>query len=264
MWGIDGLDLVRPTLARLAKRLTGYRWLEVGRNGWESRFAWGEVTSGKGLAMALCLFEEHFSLHLHLGAPNIFIPLPFLRRWHRAPREMMESWGFCLDRDDFSALHLNWGHRTKIVHLPWEHDWHRTSYLMADGTWLHERRHDRPGVNPKSPFKTNHDHYRHIRDLRDAGEWRQAFPYTYVRRNGAEQRVTATVTVVERECRQRWLRWTRWRARVVRSIDVAFSQGIGERVDSWKGGVYGTGCDMRANETPEDTLRRMEREMKFT
>ena len=38
----------------------------------------------------------------------------------------------------------------------------------------------------------------------------------------------------------------------------------GERNGSWKGGVLGCGWDMLKGETPLDTLRRMERERRFT
>jgi len=45
---------------------------------------------------------------------------------------------------------------------------------------------------------------------------------------------------------------------------VKFSDEVGERTGSWKGGVIGTGSEMRPGESPEQCLRRMERERKFT
>jgi hypothetical protein len=47
------------------------------------------------------------------------------------------------------------------------------------------------------------------------------------------------------------------------SIWVTFNEEIGERVETWKGGTTGCGCDIRTGETPEMTLRRMEKERKF-
>ena len=39
--------------------------------------------------------------------------------------------------------------------------------------------------------------------------------------------------------------------------------GVGERVNSWKGGTVGCSYSMLKGETPEQTLRRMEKEREF-
>lgn len=161
------------------------------------------------------------------------------------------------------GLTFHWGRRRKSFDWPWSFDWHRTSYRMADGSWLHELRSDRPGVNKNSRFKTNGDHWSHIYDQRKAGEWRAKYPYTYRLCNGDVQNVTATVTVREYERRRRFLRWTKIGAKVSRSIDIDFSEEVGERAGSWKGGCIGCGWDMQPGETPEMSLRRMERERRF-
>lgn len=49
----------------------------------------------------------------------------------------------------------------------------------------------------------------------------------------------------------------------VRAIDVQFSDEVGERTGSWKGGTIGCGYNMLPGESPLDTLRRMEAERKF-
>lgn len=85
-------------------------------------------------------------------------------------------------------------------------------------------------------------------------------PYRYVFRDGTEQHRVATIKVETR-------RWTRpWlpRERISRAIDVKFDQEIGERTGSYKGGCVGCGYEMRPSETAVDTLRRMERERRFT
>lgn len=161
------------------------------------------------------------------------------------------------------GLTAHWNKRRWSRDFPWSFDWHRTSYLLKDGTWLHEWRNDRPGVNPKSPFKDNYDHYQRIRDQREGNEWSQELPYSYTLRSGAVQNVTATITVREYERRRRFLRWTRLGARVERCIDITFSDEVGERAGSWKGGCVGCGYTMRRGETPAACLRRMEQERKF-
>lgn len=217
------------------------------------RFRWAEMTSDLGLALGLMNWSEDddWSLHVHLIWPNIYFKLPFLPR--RTPREhMLDSWSFSLFERD---IHLHWGHHCKIVHLPWDRDWQRTSYLLKDGTWAHDVRTDK---HPDG-FR-RYDHYRQVREERG---WSEAYPYTYTLQSGEVQHRIATVSVEEREWRQRWLRWTGLFAMVRRTISVDFDGEVGERTGSWKGGTVGCGYELRADETPLQSLRRMEAERKF-
>lgn len=85
-------------------------------------------------------------------------------------------------------------------------------------------------------------------------------PYKYVLRSGEVQERIATVNA---ESRSWWRPWPPfWR--VSKSINVTFSDEVGERTGSWKGGTIGCGYKMRRGESPYMTLRRMERERKFT
>ena len=243
-------------------RTYAYRWLgifEISREYIRSR--WVEISFRFGLALALINWSEgsRFSLHIHLGWPNIFIKLPF-RSTGGNPDYGSQTWGFSLFE---SAVHLSWKNTTKVKDLPWAWDWFRTSYLMADESWLHELRADRPAINKASPYKTNHDHYAAIRDRCEAGGWKETYPYRYVLRSGEVQEREATVTVREYERRRRWLLWTGVGAMITRSIDVQFSDEVGERTGSWKGGCVGCGYDLKAGETPLESLRRMEQERKF-
>ena len=240
-------------------RAIGFRFFERSSRGFELRLSWVEVTGKVGLAFALCMFEEHFSLHIHLGWPNIFIRLPFLRRWHRDPREMMESWGFLFFE---KAIHLHWGSRCKVVHLPWAWEWQRWSILMADGrSWVHEMqgynvRHGKVPVElpirPKSWFR-----------FHDLPRWEWTSPYRYVLRSGEVQERTATISITEGEWRWRALQWLPWPRKIRRSIDVKFDNEVGERSGSWKGGVLGCSYHLLPGEMAEECLRRMERERKF-
>jgi len=151
-----------------------------------------------------------------------------------------------------ASLWFFWGIKPFVLHLPYEYDWVRTSLLLKDqNSWDHET-------------KTHRD-----RRFWDESTWQgirfeQTFPYTYTLESGEQQQTTATVTVKEWEWRMRWLRWTRWGAKVRRSIDVRFADELGERSGSYKGGVTGCSYDIQPGETPEQTLRRMETERKFT
>lgn len=189
--------------------------------------------------------EWPWMLHLHflllsgfLHFPCKLVPPSKKERWERD----WQRWGFSFDED---ALHLYWGERSNIWWLPWKHKIHqRHEVRRPDGSWV--------------PF---------------VGSWEQGkepdgreeflFSYTYVLRNGTVQERKATVFVERRAWRPKWFTWTRLFEKERQSIDVAFDDEVGERTGSWKGGTVGCGWEMLPNETPERTLRRMERERVF-
>lgn len=240
----------------LARRLTGFCYAEHGL----MKFRWAEISTGWGLALALCKFEENWSLHCHLIYVNMFFTL---WRPRREPEGGMESYGFSIPFDPgyglFSAVHLNWGDASKIIHMPWQWVWCRTSILAEDGKhWIHElvthRGNEVVGQPPKS------DKWFHFRDL---PKWTYEAPYRYVLNSGEVQDRRATISVMEMEWRWRWFSWLPWPRMVRRSIEIEFDGEVGERAGSWKGGCVGCGYDLRYDETPWDCLRRMERERKF-
>jgi hypothetical protein len=240
--------------------LTGFRFFDPGHRGsrrWELRFSWAEITGRLGFALALCLFEEHYSLHIHLGWPNLFIRLPFLQRWHHEPHESMECWGITIHHD---CAHLNWGRHCKIIHWPWDWEWVRTSYLMEDGaTWAHDLRGYRS--RPVGTCKTERGDK--FGSMRKIPRWRAEYPFRYVLRSGEVQERIATVEVHEMEWRWRWFMALPFPRKVRRSIDINFDGEVGERSGSWKGGCLGCGFELWHDETPKECLRRMESERKF-
>lgn len=241
-------------ISQTLRKVSGFRFFERNSRGWELRFRWAEITSGFGLGLGLMNWSEDgdWSLHIHLPWPNIYLKLPFLPS--REPKEqMLDSWSFSLFED---AIHLHWGHRTKIIHLPWSLDWHRTSVLLPDGRgWRHEL-----ARRPKPPLGTDTDGYFLDRDL---PRWSEEYPFRYVLRSGEVQERTATVSIEEREWRRRGWRWLPLFRRVRRSIDVQFSDEVGERTGSWKGGTVGCGYELRPHETPRECLLRMQEERKL-
>lgn len=234
--------------------------------GWEARFSWAEITSSFGLALSLCMFDEHFSLHVHLGWPNMYIKLPFLQRWHRDPDEMMEQWGFswfCQSMPG-DAIHLNWGAKTKIIYMPWAWEWVRTSLLLADGSWAHDTKSRRKEDFPNYPLaRTEKKPWGTWYKIKDEHAWRETYPYRYVLRSAEVQERQATVTVSEMEWRWRWFTALPFPRMIRRTIDISFDHEVGEKSGSWKGGVMGCGYELRPQETPREALKRMEWDKKF-
>lgn len=197
-------------------------------------------------AIALCKFEDHWAMHLFCFWINLW-------ETKTPPRDMLDRWGFSYERE-FSAIHLNWGHRCKIIHMPWSYSHHRMEVMLRDGRFVSwEEFPRRKRGQPIEPNPEPVDRYREI------------FPYRYVLRSGEVQERQATVTVERREwCWRAWpFSWLRWPRKVKTSIDVEFSDEVGEETGSWKGGTVGCGWDLRSDETPEQCLRRMERERLF-
>ena len=156
-------------------------------------------------------------------------------------------WGISYQSEN-SSIYLNWGQKYKFIDMPWSYGWVRTSHLRKDGKWEHET---------KGNYKDIHD------KKWDGVLFEETHDYTYTLNSGKKQNVKATIKVVEREWRMRWLIWTPLKNKVHRDIDVSFSSEVGEGVTSWKGGTVGCGYKMGIDETPLQTLRRMERERKF-
>lgn len=234
-------------------------------------------------SLQLCKFDDDPRWVLRL-----FCLWVTLGRAKTAPKDcMLDSWGVTADFGS-RCVHLNWGHRCKILHFPWTMEFVGKEVMRADGSfvtletagrwpkWLtgYYRRYRRadgrltPAYSRRGPVNTREEVREHLDShtaTPPADEYRQAFPYRYTLRNGTVQERTATVTVDRMTwCWRAFYRFGVWFPKKVRtSIDVRFSDEVGEESGSWKGGCVGCGYEMNPGETPEQTLRRMERERKF-
>jgi hypothetical protein len=83
--------------------------------------------------------------------------------------------------------------------------------------------------------------------------------YVYTLKSGEVQHRKATINAESRTWARFWLPFTRTR----KTIDITFSDEVGERSGSWKGGCVGCSYEMKDQETPLQTLRRMEIEREF-
>lgn len=122
------------------------------------------------------------------------------------------------------------------VYMPWHWEFFSHEVINRHDRWMHS-------VEAAMTFaqRTTHD-------------------YTYTLNSGEVQHRKATIFVERRTWRRRF-----WFPREMtrQGIDVRFSDEVGERTGSWKGGTTGCGYDMKPGETALDCLRRMEVERKF-
>ena len=147
-----------------------------------------------------------------------------------------------------NALWLRIGEKAKSFDFPWQYEWIRTSALRKDGEWEHETKGNRKEFweNKWKNILFNETH-----------------PYKYITKDGSEQHALATITVREREWRWKWFKWLKLTRKIIKDIDIEFNTDIGEGKGSWKGGYTGCSYKILPNETPYDTLKRMEKERKF-
>lgn len=219
------------------------RWLGArfsdGPQSW--RMTWGSLSIRRGLAFGLWLFEEGFSFHVHALRVSVYVRLPFLSRFAWEPRDICESWGFSTCDN---SVHVSWGHRSKCFDVPWA-TWVRVSQEVrrADGSWVPYVGIWERGKEPDG---------RHV----------ETHSYRYMLQSGEVQERTATI-YVERERRKLKLLRLLPFARTTHYIEVQFSDEVGERSGSWKGGTIGCAYEMRPDETPRECLKRMERDRKF-
>jgi hypothetical protein len=144
-----------------------------------------------------------------------------------------------------------WFHRgtkkIKCIDLPWQYDWVRTSVFLKDGTWTHDTKKNKTDFyDPK--FKNKIHTEKHT--------------YYYIH-DGIFQETEAICTLEEREWRPKCFKWTGLFKKVRTTIDVEFTNPIGSGVNTYKGGTYGAGHDIKKGETIRDCLIRMMDERKF-
>lgn len=255
-----------PTEAYAPERIRPWWFKLIGARPWATwdgrsvRCWWGEFSLGGGIGLNVTRYGDENPAHVavHLVLFSAYIGAPWLNGLcpeHEAGLGH-EGYGFHTFGD---AVHCHWGRHTKLWRYPWAREWVSTRYLTADLQWVEA---------PTTGFLGG----RKWVDWRETA-WSERHPYRYMLRSGEVQERFATIRRERREWRWLWfgrgllsraLRHLQWWGRMVHeTIDVEFSDEVGERTGSWKGGTIGCGYDMRPGESPRKALRRMEQERRF-
>lgn len=202
------------------------------------------------ITMSFSLFHLALIPFLFFGWGDFYINLPF----DTGMTDECEnpSYGFYMYHIDPIPKKINfptcfiwqWGNY-KSFDMPWAKTWIRTSILLKNGSWEHERKGD------KKEFYNE--------------EWKdRQYMVEYDFIDKSDNSVIPTkVYVEEREWRQHWLKFTRFFSTVRKTIDVHFSKEVGSRKGSWKGGTIGCGYPMKKGETALECIKRMESERTF-
>jgi len=214
------------------------------------RYRWGEATwDWCGVAFCLSHYSDMddgpHSLHVSFLWGNFFIHIPhFLNMEH-----MEDGYGFSITRE---CIHLSWGRRSWILNYPWQFELKKKWIRIDEKSWI---------GNKMTSFWVEMPKGFHSFENEIATVY--TFPFTYTLNNGTKQERLANVTCRRSEYRWRWLMWLPWPRKIYTGIDIDFSDEIGERTGSWKGGTTGCGYEMEGNETIKECFERMIRDRRF-
>lgn len=137
------------------------------------------------------------------------------------------------------------GKKLKFIYMPYSYDWIRTSLLLKNGKWEHETKENRKTFY-EEPWLSKQLQF--------------VIPYKHKTANEGDIDLFITCHIKEREWRQKWLKWTKIGAKIKKILDVTFSEEVGKRRGSWKGGVLGTGFIIPIGGTYFDALKDMEKQ----
>lgn len=224
----------------LLPKLPGYRF--------DNRFKWGELyipASGSDFSMEFTR-DEFFEKH------DLFIiKIPYLFKLYISKKKPCDlskdnkrfQYGF--DSYYWETISFGCGKRRVTFDYPWAFTYYKKEILDFDFNvaYTHHK-------------KTKHDYEA---EEKIEKQYSKVYDYKYVTESGEVQNVKATIYVERMTWRMKMIPFKKVR----NYIAVSFSSGVGEETNSWVGGCIGCGYEMLKNESPEDTLRRMERERKF-
>lgn len=204
------------------------------------------------ISYELCgYFDNRPRINICLGFFDLTIALPFRNKW--TDECDPPKWGIAIHNNTLWIYkggkgNMSGGNKWWTWDIPFfTLEWVRTSILLDDDTWEHET----PGKGNRKDF------------YRD--EWKskqKVWEYDYT--DSYDWTIVPTkIYVEEREWRPKWLTWTKVFAKTRRTIDVHFSEEVGKKKGSWKGGVTGCRYELLSGEDPLDCLKRMEREREF-
>ena len=187
---------------------------------------------------------DYPQLIFHLFFGEFFITFPWKHKIKKDFGKDDPSYGVTYYNKSFMFY---WNRKCRVWNIPFlSYDWVRTSVLLKDGTWEHEVKGDRKDFYEKK-WKEK--------------RWVITIPYIHKTPNEGDIDVLVTCRISEREWRRRGLKWTKIGSKTRRTVDVDFSDEVGPRRGSYKGGVLGTGFNIPTNTTDiSEGLKTMEDE----
>jgi hypothetical protein len=207
------------------------------------RFNWAEISTSRcGIALSLgCYGRPHLNIAIVVGQIFFYLPMALKPLFPSNCEGDRSRFGFSTTNGD---LHVYWGHRYKIFWRPWNLRHEHTDVLASDGEWA-----------------TRYGHGMLAQEI--PALWQQEWPFHYMTNEGEAQHVTATCTRRRTVYRRTLFGLPLWLLPVQHSLHVSFSEEVGNRRGSWKGGTVGCSIEMKPGEEPRWALRRMQATQRF-
>lgn len=243
----------------------GRAWFEMLKRRFRAEWIFGRRASGPSIKLEFGEGDSDADVTFHICVPwilsfwftvgNVWRTKPFWTGFY-----IYEKCSYCFSLAAFSNDHQSsdpWWRKTLYRDFPWALRWHSTEVLKEivsghESIWREDRK-----------SRIGRDSFEVMREQEAAEKAVSTiWTYRYVLKDGTLQEVQATIHLERRVWKARWypiIPITKSRT----SIDVKFSDEVGEGKGSWKGGTIGCGYDLLPGETALECLRRMERERKF-
>lgn len=234
---------------------------------------WLQIYSGKsgfGFQYNCCEYDTcRHQLILHFIFLHIYILLPWkAKEWSCDPKcygietykTVYRHW-YSL----FNQIYIRFGNKCKFIAMPWCLEWVYTAIKFKDSdTWLLD-----DYITRKAKYKGQR-FFKNVYKAYPFNYWKDLeyerknilydYDYTY---KALDQHSHCTYYVCERCWRPKWFKWTNLFSVKNRVIEVDFDEEMGPKKGSWKGGVKGCGFNIKKDETPEECIKRMEKEYIF-
>jgi len=251
--------------------------LETGRRGWvdldnqhRKVFNWEYSTTLRGPKLELETYsgDSNDGVMLILGFCFITFYLSLDRILKPNKEYKSYSYGFYFFHDSFCIFwkkaeggYSNESLFNKTIWLPyitWKHIEDKNVMLMKDNSWkrVSELCEGRPHNMQWYP----HWQKEGPAPIPEDDRWSAIYDYEYTLRSGKVQKRRAFVYIESRTWKRKWFPFSKM---TKKALNFEFSDEVGERTGSWKGGAISSSIDMEKEEQPLQAFRRMEKDRKF-
>lgn len=221
-------------------------------------FKWGYFAPRPSFQIQLhrgTYFNQRYAITVALGYGVLHVKLPFKTRLREGCD--MPQYGIAIHNDTFwiykGGFYDESIGQVQDCNSSWA--WYLPFFSFEfDGHWVQDK--DRQWVLMGYRHQDGPEPWK----FRETDAYTEIHPYRYTLRNGEVQERTATCSIEKRKWHRKWFPFL---TRTSQVIDIEFSDEVGERSGSWKGGTIGCSYEMRPDDTIESCLRRMEKERKF-
>ena len=225
-------------------------------------FKWGYFAPRVAFKLLLnrgTYFDQRYAIHFAFGWGEFMVRLPFKTRLKEGCD--MPQYGIAIHAATF-WLHKGGWYDESIGQVQdrnqwWTWDLPFFSYIF-DGHWIYSKKAE--WVQMRFKHKDGRPESRMLDEFRKADALNYVYPYTYKLKNGTVQERWATCTIERRKWHRKWFPFLTKESTV---IDIEFSDEVGERSGSWKGGTVGCTYELKPDETVYECLKRMESERNF-